>query len=451
LAPTPRHQHRGTNTVGCAMPPKKKKAKSSSITWEWKDDEGSWNRYDAADAALLEQRFQKDATDIFCTTDFTFNSDHKTVYEVDFNLMTQTNKETAVCRGLRREGKGYEPKAASAISVPPWEWVDDAGEWHEFNDEDAHFLEKEYIDRGPKASFKTRDFSFNKVHKTLYHLNFEAMTQRNTESGNCRKIRRGIAVAKDACTVPWEWWEIESKSWRPYAVEDATLLEAAFQGGGAIFLTKDLSFNAEYNSQYIFDFKVMTQMNSDSGTSRKMRRVPEGTSAGPDGEPEDSGYASALADGFSASSGSASAESGVTSFDFTPSISKTTVSQQKARGAQSRRGGQSPNYGPAVSKDAHGRHCFDVMLKNEAAFAGEWVVFYHSYSAAALLYEVQAAVASVLFRFKSRFATLPRLLYKPFEHIPNAARMLEEFPKWPDRDHNPAFRSVGLFPARRPF
>jgi len=67
-----------------------------------------------------------------------------------------------------------------------------------------------------------------------------------------------------------------------------------------------------------------------------------------------------------------------------------------------------------------------------------------SYSVAALLYEVQAAVAAVIFRFKSDFASLPRLLWEPFEHIPNAARMLEEFPKWPDRDHNVAFRKVGL-------
>ena len=58
--------------------------------------------------------------------------------------------------------------------------------------------------------------------------------------------------------------------------------------------------------------------------------------------------------------------------------------------------------------------------------AGEWAVFYHSYSVAALLYEVQAAVASVLFRFKSEFASLPRLLWAPFEHIPTAHRMLEE-------------------------
>ena len=76
--------------------------------------------------------------------------------------------------------------------------------------------------------------------------------------------------------------------------------------------------------------------------------------------------------------------------------------------------------------------------------AGKFAVFYHSYSHAAILYEVQAAVGAVLFRFKSESASLPRMLFKPFEHIPNAKRMLEEWPKWPDKDHNDAFQHVGL-------
>lgn len=105
---------------------------------------------------------------------------------------------------------------------------------------------------------------------------------------------------------------------------------------------------------------------------------------------------------------------------------------------------QKRDYGPAVSKDKHGKWCFDEMLKNEKEFCGEWVVFYHSYSCAAILYEIQAAVASVLFRFKAEYAGLPRILSHGFKHIPNAKRMLEEFPKWKDQDHNPAFKAVGL-------
>merc|ERR1719440_1499904 len=102
------------------------------------------------------------------------------------------------------------------------------------------------------------------------------------------------------------------------------------------------------------------------------------------------------------------------------------------------------DYGPMVTKDKHGKKCFDDMLKMEEEFCGEWVVFYHSYSCAAILYEVQAAVASVLFGFKAEFAGLPRILAHGFKHIPDAEKMLKEFPKWKDQDHNPAFKAVGL-------
>lgn len=56
------------------------------------------------------------------------------------------------------------------------------------------------------------------------------------------------------------------------------------------------------------------------------------------------------------------------------------------------------DYGATVKGDTHATMCFDKMLENEARLSGEWAVFYNSYSMAALLFEVQAAVAAVLFR-----------------------------------------------------
>ncbi len=94
-------------------------------------------------------------------------------------------------------------------------------------------------------------------------------------------------------------------------------------------------------------------------------------------------------------------------------------------GAQSLRSNAGAGYGPAVSKDKHGSKCFDRMIENEKRLCGEWAVFYHSYSFAALLYEVQAAVACVLFRFKSSFSSLPRLLTAPFEDIGDAETLMK--------------------------
>lgn len=131
--------------------------------------------------------------------------------------------------------------------------------------------------------------------------------------------------------------------------------------------------------------------------------------------------------------------------DLPPKWSAHAIKAQAALGAQSCRSTKKPyNYGPSVSKDVHGSACFDRMLENEKRLCGEWAVFYHSYSLAALLYEVQASVAAVLFRFKSTFASLPRLLVKPFEEIGDADALMKEFPKMSGRDHNPKFRAVGI-------
>lgn len=119
------------------------------------------------------------------------------------------------------------------------------------------------------------------------------------------------------------------------------------------------------------------------------------------------------------------------------------VQRQRELGAQSCRGVGSPDLSP-LGHDSHALKVFSEMLRRERALAGEFVVFYHSYNSPALIYELQATVARVLFRFSAKHGVLPRLLKKPFEKIPDAAAMLKEFPKWRDQDHNPAFKSVGI-------
>lgn len=98
--------------------------------------------------------------------------------------------------------------------------------------------------------------------------------------------------------------------------------------------------------------------------------------------------------------------------------------------------------------DEHARRCFKKFAENEERHCGEWAVFYHSYSFAALIYEVQAAVASVLFRFRSRYAPLPRLVVHDFHEVPDANTLLHHFntrfKEGPLKDHEPEFRKVAL-------
>jgi len=320
-----------------------------------------------------------------------------------------------------------------------WEWKD-GDSWKEFPAVDMSMLEERYTVLGPKAKFVTTEFSFNQGFDTLYEVSFEQMTQKNTDSKKSREIRRKGPASDSSKGALWEWWN-DNADWSSFNSEDSALLEKGFAAGTSTpFMTKKLTFNVGFDSLYLFDFGVMTQVNCDSGTSRKIQRTPVGGSkAFGHTKGHDDGYADILS---AAATGPTSDWSTIAA-KFELGLPAKTVATQKKIGAQSLRK-QAQDYGPMVSKDKHGTKCFDEMLQNEKELCGEWIVFYHSYSCAGILYEVQAAVASVLFRFKAEFAGLPRILGHGFKHIPDAKRMLEEFPKWKDQDHNQAFKSVGL-------
>lgn len=123
------------------------------------------------------------------------------------------------------------------------------------------------------------------------------------------------------------------------------------------------------------------------------------------------------------------------------------VQQQKRWGAQSRRGGASDHPMKMLNDETHALDCFKYFEKKEEMLCGEWAAFYHSYSFAALIYEVHAAVGAVLFRFRSQHASLPRILVKDFYDIPDAPTLMKKFDSdfaTNKRDHHPSYRKVGL-------
>lgn len=124
-----------------------------------------------------------------------------------------------------------------------------------------------------------------------------------------------------------------------------------------------------------------------------------------------------------------------------PPLQSSEITAQKHLGAQSRRGGVPAELSMLIP---FAQKLFQEMLSREGRMAGEWGVFYHSFSTPAFVYEVQAAVAKVLFGFGSEYCSLPRLLKQPFEALPDASAVLKTFPSWPDKDHNPSFKKVGI-------
>lgn len=258
-------------------------------------------------------------------------------------------------------------------------------------------------------------------------------------------------AAEGPVDVTWEWG---GGPWKKYNDADAELLEKLWSesGGKGKVETNDLSFAKK--TPYELDFSGGTQTNTATKTARKFRRVA--ADGGPPakkpalmkkGSSGDLAYAEGLGEA-DAPKKDAAPKSSVWKGDSTipdpPPLDVAAIKEQAALGAQSKRNMKKIDYGKAVDKDKHAKHCFDKMLENEQRNCGEWAVFYHSYSHAALIYEVQAAIAAVLFRFKGTYASLPRLMRGCFSEIPDAPAMMKEFPKWKDKDHNPRFKAVGI-------
>lgn len=121
--------------------------------------------------------------------------------------------------------------------------------------------------------------------------------------------------------------------------------------------------------------------------------------------------------------------------------------RQRSLGAQSRRGDAPQGPINDLSFSPHFSKCFQELQANEIQLCGKWAVFYHAYSFSALIYEVQAAIAALLFQFDSQQAPLPRLLMHEFGELPNAGCLLKKFKDDFSKnlqDHHPTYRAVAL-------
>lgn len=199
----------------------------------------------------------------------------------------------------------------------------------------------------------------------------------------------------------------------------------------------DMQFTLHARGQnYVVDFLApegASQMNVTTGKKRMLRIL----------DLADDDCGPSRSHGHTQSSSSCGTQSSL----GRTSLPGPDISQQLEFGPQSKRGGATDHPFKVLEGNPHAKECFKKFEQNEAKLCGEWAVFYHSYSFAALIYEVQAAVGSVLFRFRSQYAPLPRLLVKDFAEIPDAPCLADRFQKefaTNKRDHHPSFRRVAV-------
>ncbi|KAH3744177.1 hypothetical protein Pelo_14436 [Pelomyxa schiedti] len=87
-------------------------------------------------------------------------------------------------------------------------------------------------------------------------------------------------------------------------------------------------------------------------------------------------------------------------------------------------------------------YCFCTMIQREQKHFGDFYVFYHSYSLASILYELQSEIASVIYGMNSDFPPLPRLLHAPFRGKNSLSVLQSELGN--GNDHNVSFRALAI-------
>jgi len=125
----------------------------------------------------------------------------------------------------------------------------------------------------------------------------------------------------------------------------------------------------------------------------------------------------------------------------------TAASLQRRLGSQSKRGGAHQLQLNVLENNEHARRCWEEFAKHEEKLCDEWAAFYHSFSESALLYEVQAAVAQILFDFPAQSSVLPRIQKFEFRDIPDAPTLKKQFKERfvsDQKDHHPDYRRVAI-------
>mmetsp|Transcript_138183 Transcript_138183/g.240409 ORF Transcript_138183/g.240409 Transcript_138183/m.240409 type:complete len:762 (-) Transcript_138183:85-2370(-) len=332
--------------------------------------------------------------------------------------------------------KRKEPEAPSR----EWQFEVGHGHWKAFGGEDAALLQS----LEPLGKASTKAFSFGKG--SIYELDFEAGKQINTVTGKIRKIRCMPITGRTPPSVASP--AAGAAGAAPTAKEEKPPVGTAAASKpaetSASIKRKSSSDDVDFAGAISTATPSTAPVAEEPPAVEAHEPVTSTTAAS-----EKAAASETLAKASATSTGKPEAKkksawSTDSKIPDGPPMSVEDIKKQASLGAQSKRGWKSVSFGPMISKNEHARHCFEKMLENEKRNCGEWAVFYHSYSHAALIYEVQAAIAAVLFRFKSTYAPLPRLMRGCFSEIPDAPSMMKEFPTWPEQDHSPRFKCVGI-------
>ena len=98
----------------------------------------------------------------------------------------------------------------------------------------------------------------------------------------------------------------------------------------------------------------------------------------------------------------------------------------------------------AAANASYIKNNFALMLQREQMYFDNFFVFYHSYSHAHIIYELNSALAPLAYNVSSDFAPLPRLMLGPFADMPELSMLIEGFKGMKSKDHDSKYRSLAI-------
>lgn len=148
-------------------------------------------------------------------------------------------------------------------SAAQWKFLDDSGKFAPFEAKFAAFVENVYKVHNGTGTWPIIYEGWK------YEFNFDAMTQKNLDSGKVRKTER---TAPKLSPPEWEW-KNDKGGWSAFDAAATAQLELHYHS------VSDSSPNFELTLgswAYTIDFSSMTQLNKSSGKVRPIQRKANG-------------------------------------------------------------------------------------------------------------------------------------------------------------------------------
>ena len=180
--------------LGCTLPTPQVDSSpttSSTYSWEWMDDMGSFTPYDPHLISLLQNKYEQ------CPSGSLSFVRNKQTYVVDFSTMIQTNALTNFQRKVRQVPTTITADQGSV----QWKYCNDTGRWTPYMPADSQAIE---------IMFHKQTSCQRTINGRVYSFDFDHMFQINVETSYKRSIKRSTNSAPKV-PVPSKPLEMERR------------------------------------------------------------------------------------------------------------------------------------------------------------------------------------------------------------------------------------------------